>query len=390
MKKFPYLSIVAIAALLSLSGCKKDKKTDPEPVPTPTPTPTPIPTPTPTPTYNIPSSYNFTSADFKSSTQRLAMFRELITYIRTTHTATTNVTINSANLQKMYENSGSPFADAGSLGLNASGISLKEKTNNITGMVNELEAIFVEAAATSQSTVGASDGVAGKLLGPAPTTTNGTQAAYLVNSKGFEYKELVEKGGMGAILYSQAMTILKDIGTLDNTTIVNGLTAQERAWDEAFGYFGVPVAFPTSTTGLLYWGSYCNSVNTAIGGFNQPIMDAWLKGRAAITNKDNANRDAARDIVVATWEKVGAARFITYLKQAKTNFASDGPRSHSLSEGVGFIRAFKYNPSRKITDAEINELMGYIGNNLYQVTQSNLDAAISKMATIFNLDQSKL
>jgi hypothetical protein len=377
MKKFSYLSLIAIAALLSVSSCKKEKKTEPEPEPTPAPV------------YTVPTTYTFTSADFKSSAQRLAMFKELITYIRTTHNATTNVTINSANMQKMYENSGSPFADAGSLGLNASGISLKEKTNNITGLVNELEAIFVEAASTSQSTVPASDGVAGKLLGPAPTTTNGTQSAYLVNSKGFEYKELVEKGGMGGILYSEAMTILKDIGTLDNATAVNGLTAQERAWDEAFGYFGVPVAFPTTTTGLLYWGSYCNSVNTAIGS-NQTIMNAWLKGRAAISNKDNAGRDAARDIVAATWEKIGAARFITYVKQAKTNFSNDGSRNHSLSEGVGFIRAFKYNPAKKITDGEISELMGYMGNNLYQVTQSNLDAAISKMASIFGLDQSKL
>lgn len=378
MKKNSYLSLIAIAVLLSVSSCKKDK-TEPEPEPTPAPAPA----------YTVPTTYNFTSADLKTSTQRLAMFRELITYIRSTHTATANVTINAANMQNMYQNSGSPFADAGSLGLNASGISLKEKTNNGTGMVNELEAIFAEAASTSQSTVGASDGVAGKLLGPAPTTTNGTQAAYLVNSKGFEYKELVEKGGMGAIIYSEAMTILKNIGTLDNATVVNGLTAQERAWDEAFAYFGVPVAFPTSTTGLLYWGSYCNSVNGALGS-NQTIMNAWLKGRAAISNKDNAGRDAARDIVVTTWEKIGAARFITYLKQAKTNFSNDGARNHSLSEGVGFIRAFKYNPAKKITDSEIGELMGYIGNNLYQVSQTNLDAAISKMASIFSLDAGKL
>src|SRR6218665_1517056 len=382
MKKVSYISMIAIAALLSVSSCKKDKKTDPEPEPTPTPTPV-------TPVYTIPTTYNFTGADMKTSTQRLAMFRELITYIRSTHNATTNVTISASTMQNMYQNSGSPFADAGSLGLNGSGISLKDKTNNMTGLVNELEAIFTEAASTSQSTVGASDGVAGKLLGPAPTTTNGTQAAYLVNSKGFEYKELVEKGGMGGILYSEAMTILKNIGDLDNATAVNGLTAQERAWDEAFGYFGVPVAFPTNTTGLSYWGSYCNSVNPAIGS-NQTIMDAWLKGRAAISNKDNVARNAARDVVVATWEKIGAARFITYLKQAKTNFSNDGARNHSLSEGVGFIRAFKYNPAKKITDSEITELMGYMGNNLYQVTQTNLDAAINKMASVFSLDASKL
>jgi hypothetical protein len=34
--------------------------------------------------------------------------------------------------------------------------------------------------------------------------------------------------------------------------------------------------------------------------------------------------------------------------------------------------------------------MGYIGTNLYTVTESNMDAAISKMAAVFSLDASKL
>lgn len=381
MKKFSYLSILALAALISMSSCKKDKK-DPEPEPQPE-----VPA---GPSYPIPSTYNFSSANMTSSLQRLAMFRELVTYVRSTHNATANITISNNTMLNMYENQAAPFADAGGLGLNGAGISIKQKTNNTYGLVNEMQAIFAEAATVSQSTVSGSDGTAGKVLGPAPTTTNGTQAAYLLSATGFEYKELVEKGGMGGFLYSEAMTLLKNINSFDNNTVIAGQgTAQEHAWDEAFGYFGVPLSFPTSTAGLSYWGSYCNSVNSAIGS-NQTIMDAWLKGRAAISNKDDARRDAARDIVVATWEKIGAARFITYVKQAKTNFANNGARNHSLSEGVGFIRAFKYNPSKSISDNDINELMGYIGNNLYQVSQTSLDAAINKMATVFGLDATKL
>jgi hypothetical protein len=279
------------------------------------------------------------------------------------------------------------FADAG---LNSSGISLKEKSDNNFGFQAEVEAVFAEAAATSQGTVAGSDGTAGKVLGPVPTTSNGTQAAYLFNAKGFEYKELVEKGAMGAIMYYQAATILKNIGSYDNSTVIAGQgTAQEHAWDEAFGYFGVPASFPTSTAGLSYWGSYCNSVNAAIGS-NATIMNVWLKGRAAISNKDNAGRDAARDIVVSTWEKVGAARFITYMKQAKTNFANNGLRNHALSEGVGFIKAFRYNPAKTISDTDINSLLTIIGDNLYQVSQAKIDEAIGKVATIFSLDASKL
>lgn len=381
MKTFRYLPLIALAAMISVSSCKKDKK-DPEPEPQPE-----VPA---GPSYPVPATYNFSQVNMTAAQQRLAMFKELVAYVRTTHNATSHVIINSNTMLNMFENQAAPFADAGGLGLNAAGISIKQKINNTYGLVNELQAIFTEAATVSQSTVSGSDGTAGKVLGPAPTTTNGTQAAYLLSPTGFEYKELIEKGAMGGFLYSEAMTALKNIGNYNNTTVVAGQgTAQEHAWDEAFAYFGVPLSFPTSTAGLSYWGSYCNAVNGALGT-NQTIMDAWLKGRAAISNKDDARRDAARDIVVNTWEKVGAARFITYMKQAKTNFANDGLRNHSLSEGIGFIRAFKYNPSRNITDGDINELMNYMGSNLYQVTQTNIDAAINKMATVFSLDVSKL
>lgn len=381
MKRINPVLLAALSTLVVFTSCKKDKK-DPEPE-------TPIETPAPS--YTIPTTYAFgTNMSLQSSNQRVAMFRELITYLRSTHTATANVVISAQKMKDMFSNTGSPFADAGNLGLNASGISIKEKTDGTYGAVQELEAIFTEVAGVSSTTVSGSNGTAGKVLGPVPTTSGAVQAAYLMTSKGFEYKELVEKGAMGAFLYSEATTLLKNIGNYDNSTVVAGKgTAMEQAWDQAFGYFAVPVSFPTTTTGVAYWGSYCNAVNGALGT-NATIMNAWLKGRAAISNKDNAARDAARDIVVATWEKVGAARFITYMKQAKTNFANDGARNHSLSEGVGFIRAFKYNPAKTISDADIAILMGYIGSNLYEVTESNIDASIAKMAAVFSLDATKL
>lgn len=367
--------IAAFSALVVLNACKKDKK-DPEPTPT-----------TPANNYTVPSTYDFgANMSLKTSTQRVAMFKEIITYIRTTHTATTNVVISDTKLKNMYMNLAAPFSDPA---LNTSGINLKEKTNNVSGASFELEVNFSEVANLSASSTIGSNGVAGKVLGPVPTN-GGVQAAYLMNGNGFEYKELIEKGGMAAIFYSEAMNILKKIADYDNSSVVAGEgTAMEHAWDEAFGYFGVPVAFPTVTTGVSYWGSYCNAVNPAIGS-NATIMNAWLKGRAAISNKDNSGRDAARDIIVATWEKIGAARFITYLKQAKTNFANNGARNHSLSEGVGFIRAFKYNPSKTISDSDISILLGYLGTNLYEVSEANIDLAIAKMAAVFSLDAGKL
>lgn len=372
MKKFTYLSVLAVTTLLTFSSCKKDTK-EPEPQPTPEPTPA----------YTIPTTYDFANASSTvTSTQRISMLGELTTYLRSTHTTTaaTQPTISAQKLKDMYVNANSQFT---TVGLSSSGIQLKDKTGNAFSFATTLEASFDGAepasiiSAANPTITTASSGVKGKLISPS--------RAILVDANGFEYKELAEKGIMGAVFYYQAISLLSTIGSLDNSTIINGSTAQEKAWDEAFGYFGVPAAFPTNTVGLKYWGSYCNSVNVAIGS-NATIMNAFLKGRAAISNKDNTGRDAARDIVIATWEKVAAAKCISYLKGAKTNLSDQATLHHNLSEGFGFVTSFQYNPSKTISNADINLLLSYFGTNLYDLQTSNLDLAISKLETVFGLN----
>lgn len=287
-------------------------------------------------------------------------------------------------MKDLYANAASQFTNSA---LNTSGIQLKDKTSNAYSLQTILEASYDDAATTSvfasatPTTQSASSGVAGKLISPS--------RAILVDVNGLEYKELTEKGLMGAVLYYQATTILTNIAAYDNSTSVGGTTAQEKAWDEAFGYFGVPIDFPTNVTGLKNWGTYCNAVNTAIGS-NATMMNAWLKGRAAITNNDNTARDEARTTVVNTWERFAAAKCIAYMKSAKTNFAQDADRHHNLSEGIGFINGFAYNPSKTITNAQIAQLQGYFGTNLYNVTVADMDNVINTLATIFNLDPNTL
>lgn len=377
MKKIFSLQIILLAISISFTSCKKDTK-DPEPEP--------LPAPTPGPSYTVPTSYNFSNTNYSVSSTRIAMMEELISYMRTTHTTTALVqpTISANKMQNMFINSSAQFTNNA---LNTSALQLKDETNNIFQFVTETEANFIEAEAASitsaanPTTTTASSGTKGKLISPT--------RAVLVNANGYEYKELVEKGLMGALLYDKAMNKLNNISTFDNTTLVNSQTAQEKAWDEAFGYFGVPVSFPTSTTGLKYWGNYCNSISSAIGS-NSLIMNAFLKGRAAISNKDNTARDEAKNAVIANWEKVVAAKCISYLKGAKNNLSDQATLHHNLSEGYGFVKAFKYNSSKTISDADINLLLGYFGSNLYSITTTNIDLAISKLEVVFSLNASMI
>lgn len=362
-----------VSIMLLTASCKKD---------TVEPEVTPVATST-EPTYAIPSTYNFSSANFLTSTQRIAMLGEMTTYLKSAHTTTqsTQPTLLAQKLKDMYINANSQFTLTTTL--NTSGIQLKDKTDNTFSFQTTIEANFDDAelasntAAANATVTTASNGVKGKLIT--------SSRAILVDANGFEYKEVAEKGIMGSVFYSQATTILKNIATYDNVTKVNGITAQEKAWDEAFGYFGVPVDFPTNLTGLKNWGSYCNAVNSAITS-NSTIMNAFLKGRAAISNADAARRDANRDIVIATWEKVVAAKCISYLKGAKNNLSDIATLHHNLSEGHGFISAFKYNPSKTISDADIVILENYLGTNFYNLVPANLDNAITKLATVFNLN----
>jgi hypothetical protein len=373
MKYNHSLLMLALGSLSILASCRKKETKEPET----------SPTENPAPSYTVPTTYNFgTNMSFKTSAQRIEMLAEIIDYIETTHNATVNISISASALKNMYSNIGNPFSKAD---LNTSGNSLKEKTSNAFGMLSQIDAVFDEVAAASQGTVNGSDGVAGKVVNHV-----GTQSAYLLDKNGFEYREVVEKNGMAAIFYSEATTILKNIGSYDNSTITNGEgTAMEHAWDIAFGYFGVPVNFPANISDVEFWGEYCNETDAAIGT-NVTMMNAWLRGRAAISNRDYAERDAARNIIVATWEKICATQFIIYMKECKLRFANNAKRNHNLSEGIGFIHTLKYNPAKTISDADIEEVLGYMGTNFYQITLENINSAIDKVAKVFNLDTNKL
>ncbi len=369
------LQLLALSASIFIASCKKDTKT-PEPE-----------TPAPSgPTYTVPSTYNFSNADFSSSTKRLAMLAEMTTYIRSTHTSTaaTQPTLDAQKLKNMYANENNPFADAT---LNSSGLQLKDQTGTteilpyLLGVSFEDAALASNEAAAQPTVTTASDGVRGKIISPT--------RAILVDSRGIEYKEYTEKGIMGGVFYYKAMDLLRYIDTYDNSTVTNGSTAQEKAWDMAFGYFGVPVDFPTNKTGLKNWGNYANSVDAAIS-CNTTIMNAFLAGRAAISAKDNTRRDEAKKIIVATWEKIAAAKCINYLKGAKTNITDMGTFFHNLSEAYGFVKGFVYNREKVISDDDIYTLTSYFHDNLYKVTQADIDNAIAKLATVFNLDASKL
>ena len=132
--------------------------------------------------------------------------------------------------------------------------------------------------------------------------------------------------------------------SVDNTTVVPGSgTAMEHHWDEAFGLFGVPVNFPVSTVGLRYLGSYSNQVDAGLH-CNTTLMNAFLKGRAAISAKDLASKQQQAALIIKTLDQLDAAAIVQEMKETDANIeAGDAVAAYgTLSESLGFVRNLKY------------------------------------------------
>jgi hypothetical protein len=365
MNRLQGLVLTSIVAGMALTGCKKDVAE-----------PTPV-----TPSYTVPTTYNFTNVNHSGQTYRLDMMSALGTYMKTGNTP--NTVLSAIQMKNMYTNSGSPFSDSV---LNNCGKQIKNKVYALDQLL--FEAFMDSLALVSNSTVSGSNGVAGVVVSGSDPTKK-----YLCDANGVEWGQVIEKGLMGGCFYYQATSVYLDasqIGmSVDNTTIIPGEgTAMEHHWDEAFGYFGVPFDFPTNQTGVRYWGKYCNERN-ALMSTNATMMNAFLTGRAAISNNDHSTKDAQVTVIRQNWDKFLAATVISYLNKAKVNIADDALRNHALSEAIGFLIAMKYNPNRLMDDTQIAQARGYIGTNLYSATITNLDLARDLISSIYGLDDIK-
>ena len=357
---FKTLAVASLAVCTLFSSCSDDKEDEEI-------------------TYTVPTTYNFANANYSGQTARINMLTELNAYIRT---GNTGAVLDAQKMKNMYANANAPFADAA---LNTSGKQLKDKT--ILSAQTVFEGYFTSAAAASASAgAPASNGTAGIL-------TTAENSKYLVDANGVELGQVIQKGLMGAVFYFQAvesyLTPAKTGASVDNTTVKPGEgTTMEHHFDEAFGYFGAPVDFPTNLNNLKFWANYSNQVNKATGS-NKVMMDAFLKGRAAISAKDMKGKDEAIATLRAEWERIVAASAILELNAAKTNIADQAKKSHYLSEALGFIMSLKYKTDRKITDAQYQEALAKLGTNFYNTTATDINAAIAVLSTAYNMDSIK-
>lgn len=352
--------LLVISTLLFFSSCTKDESDSPSI------------------NYDIPTTYTFSPMDYDGQNLRLKMFDELMLEVKKGNEP--NTIVRAQKLREMFANLNNPFADST---LNLSGKQLRDKTY-LTQQA-QIEIFFDSLETISSSVRLGSLGISGVVY-----SNDGTRK-YLLSGNGIEYKERIEKGIMMAMIYYQITSeyLSPEKMNVDNTiSDVEEGTAMQHHWDEAFGYLSVAADFPTNTTGIKYISKYVNARN-AVLDCNKKIMDAYIKGRAAINNKDYNTRDEQIEIIISETEKAMAASAISYLNQAKTNFADNAIRCHVLSEFYGFVYGLKFNTKKKITNDQIADLLTTLGNNYYTITITQIEELKTKVANIYGLTSFK-
>ncbi len=312
-----------------------------------------------------PDTYEFTrngesTVAYPGQNDRLDMVEEMKAYIATAHEGDT---ISEQALNDMFENTN---GNGGGYFSFTSDRDLKSKTFAPDLDNNLFEGIFADAAAASENGsngIRAQNGVAGLI----EREDSGNDI--LVDAKGREFTQLVEKGLMGAVFYNQIFNVyLTDdrIGPdVENSETEEGAnyTSKEHHFDEAFGYFNAPADFesdwPESRNDeLRFWSKYSNGSDAQLG-FNDIIMDAFILGRTAIVNDNQDKLGDQVDVLYKNLELLSAATAVHYINSTLGHLNSDntGEAFHALSEAWAFVNALKYSPNRKITNNQINQIL---------------------------------
>lgn len=351
------ISLLSFAALFTLSSC-----TEKDPV---------------VPVQEVPETYNFENVDYSGQTARIQMLSLLEAAAKSAGESGADVT--AAQLQAIFENTE-----------NLLGTDKNIQSKTAMDAVDDIEAYFASIDT---------------LTGNPDYIIDGR----LYDQYGVEPAQMIAKGLMGALLYYQATAVYLGDSKMNvnNTEVVEGEgTAMQHHWDEAFGYFGAPDDYLTAevpegtvdpTEKAWYWAGYANGRADVID-VRDEIFNAFLAGRTAINNNDMEARNEAIATIRTNWEKLAAANVVHYVNSSLADLEANemGDFFHHWSEGKAFLNTLWYNPTKSISNAELEELNTLFGNNPKAdfadagATQENLEAINVKLQEIFGFTDAQM
>jgi hypothetical protein len=230
---------------------------------------------------------------------------------------------------------------------------LNLKSVNTTYYNNRLDSEwFKEIAKASGGTYTPSANITGE---------GGAFGGYLFDENGLEIEQLIEKGQFGSVLYNYADALLASPLLFPSTV------------DKVITIFGANPTFPNTPTATKtanpdkFMANYAARRDKNDGkGYYTQMKNAFLKLQAAIKGGDfyNKERDEAIADIRLTWEKINAATIINYchavvatMSKTTTTDAEKGAALHAYGECVGFTHGWKTVTNKRITDAQIDEIL---------------------------------
>ena len=375
---------IALAALFTAS-CKKST-TEPEPQKQSIRTAVAYSTLTAATPYASTFVVNGTTqstVDFAAGNQRYRMFQALNAYAGTG----TTVAIDANILKNMFSNTGTPFTGT-YVDLNGTAVQLKNivasslSATDAATVRTKIEADLTTMATISLSTaVTASRGTAGKL---------GTR---IVDARGMETGQIIQKGLIGALQYDYIANILLTSGLdADNYTLVSGknYTQLEQNWDTAYGLLTLsPIYLAGSTDATRATTEF--ALGSYIWEYNKDnyakIYPAFLKGRAAIVNNDKAELQAQATFIKTQMEIAIAKAAVGYLEKWGTR-TTDADRAHDIGEGGGFIYSLRFckikGADAAFSDGILTGLLSADGG-MWDITPTKIATATAAIKTKFSL-----
>ncbi|MBC7653252.1 MAG: DUF4856 domain-containing protein [Oligoflexus sp.] len=331
---------------------------------------------------------NNSTVDFSAGNAKLEMFRGLDTYINLNKTQAISADIS----KNIYANIGNPFTAAYTSNfstLNAIGFNLKSftaasfSTSEANTVRQKIETdLTANAALVNSLSVIASNGVAGKL------------GTYMVDSKGIEVAQVIQKGLIGAFQIDYINNVLLSAGlNADNSKLVDGknYTQLEQNWDQAYGVLTTNSIYLAGSTDAVR-GTTEFGLGSYVWEFNKTnysnIYLAFLKGRAAIVNNDRAELEKQALFIRTQFEIAIANSALGYLTKWGTS-TTDAARAHAISEGLGFIYSLRfcktYTADSKFSDDILTALIGST-NGFWDLTSSKTSTASVAIKTKFNIN----
>jgi hypothetical protein len=217
-------------------------------------------------------------------------------------------------------------------------------------------------------------------------------AAEIVSPTGLALREATDKTLLGAALYNHALALATGpvtAATIDRLLALFGATPK-------FANSTDPSAGPDQDKLLAEYASKRDDKSQPSGAYRR-IKLALLSAKAAAANVATckSDLDAALAVFFTEWERVTYASAIYYLNDANAKALAvpqNGPIAlQSLGEAQGFVQSFKgiAPDRRRITDGQIDDILGSIGNPYLLVAHTSdrvpkLVEAIQKIQNVYS------